>query len=163
MSSQPVINRGKHHKGGKVVSLSILWVAAGLLVVMAVSQTITHMFNGVQQQYDHNVVNVVSQDDAGQPAAAKIGFNDGPVDAVAEDYVDVWAKLDAIAASAPSPAARNAVIELFLEGLSFKAETHGGIIVSKADGLAVSPSTLQCYMNAYVPDRPYIKANCPSH
>lgn len=49
----------------------------------------------------------------------------------------------------------------FVTGLGFRLDPKTGI-VHMADGKThVRVSTLECFFNGYVPERPYIKPNCP--
>lgn len=165
------VARRKDHKGGKAMSLGIIGAAIALVLVLAVWQMVSTMFHGVKNEYDRDVVAVtsVTEGDKLQPVSAKIMASDNVamvsqekvIDASA--YADVWMKLERLVPATASDKERLASIETFLAGLDYKMVERGGAIVSITDGASISPSTLTCYLNGYIPDKPYLKTNCPSY
>ena len=164
-TSTTVVARRKDHKGGRVLSKSLLWMGLGLFVLLAAVQVITFFTSKSVEQFDKDVVNVTNSDGNRQPVSPKIVVTEEELLAfpVTEaDYAVVWRKLDALAAGESTPQAKQAAITAFLDGAGFKARGLGGAIYAKATGKPVKPATVECYLNGYVPSKPYLKANCPA-
>lgn len=162
--------RGKANKGGKVVSLSIIWVGLAIALVAGVL-TVVSTYTGSNEKFDRDIVAVtgVTQGDKLQPVSTKIVASDNANMITAasvstdEDYADVWSKLERLAPPTATDAEREAVIVGFLSGLNYQMTKRGGEIVSITNGDQISPTTLTCYLNGYIPDKPYLKTNCPSY
>lgn len=169
-STRNDIDRKKDHKGGKVASLGILWGAVGLVIILGVTQLVAVYINDKPQEYDRDVVAVteVTQGDKLQPMASKIVASDdmemisSEKAAVPSDYADVWLKLERLAPETATDEVRVLTIQTFLAGLNYRMSERTGTIISITTGDTISPSTLTCYLNGYIPDKPYIKTNCPS-
>jgi len=170
MSTETVYTRGKAHKGGKVVSLSIIWISLGLALV-AGGLTIFNTYYGSDEKFDRDIVAVtgVTQGDKLQPVSAKIVASDNAsmikssTPSKDSDYADVWLKLERLAPTAADDKEREAVIVTFLAGLNYKMTKRGGEIVSITNGDQISPATITCYLNGYIAEKPYLKTNCPAY
>lgn len=127
---------------------------------------------------DDGIVTVVDNDSAKslQPLAPKVeaapaalGTPESVVATVS--YVEVWKRLEALAgayaardeAGNVTPEAKAQFVAEFLNGLNYKPEKWNGPIVSQLDGKPISPDAVLCYLNGYVHDKPYLKANCPTY
>ena len=173
MSSTAVntVARRKDHKGGKIASLSILWVAVGVVLIFGIAQFASYRSAEAHQPaYDSEVVAVtdVTSGDRLQPVSAKIvstgdmALLTSSKARVAKDYVGVWKKLELLAPPSATDAERIEVVQTFLGGLNYTMSERGGVIVSITTGDPISPDTLTCYLNGYIPDKPHLKTSCPS-
>lgn len=170
MSTTPesCVARRKDHRGGKILSLGILWVAIAIFAVLVVVGLLASLSGGSAQQYDRDVVAVTSNKKVLQPVSPKIVASDNSsfiteTLVYSKDYTSVWAKLEKLAPSGAPVEERKKAIAAFLDGLDYSMTEYGGPIVSKSSGNPISPSTLSCYLNGYIPDKPYLKANCPAY
>lgn len=169
INTEKTIARRKNHKGGKFMSLGILWGGVALVVILTISQTV-NVLTRKSAQFDRDVVSVTSTGPYSrlQPVSAKIVASDSESMISTEaaispgEYADVWSKLYRLAPATATEGERLKVIASFLDGLNYKMVKVGGEIVSKSNGDPINPSTLTCYLNGYIPDKPYIKTNCPS-
>lgn len=162
------VARRKDHKGGKLLSLSILWTGGGIVAILVATGLIAAFSGGAAKHYRRDDVAVTSTEKALQPVSPKIVASDSESMITeslvySDDYADVWAKLDKLAPAGATAAQRQQAAVTFLDGLDYRMTKVGGEIVSKSSGNPVSPSTLACYLNGYVPDKPYLKANCPAY
>ena len=169
-SVEGTVVRRKAHKGGKVMSLSILWGAVALVIVLVAYTMVSNTFHKVENQFDRDVVAVTSVQKGNklQPVSPKIVASaseslissEATIDVA--DYDDVWKKLERLAPETATEEERLHTIALFLSGLDYKMSAKGSEIVSITTGDPINPSTLTCYLNGYIPDKPYLKPNCPS-
>lgn len=168
-TAQVTHNRRKSHKAGKVVSLSILWPAIALFVATAAIPLVLALAKNSEPQQERDVSAVTSstQDNQLQPVSPKIVASDTRTMTIIEDsidasdYADVWRSLGRLAPASATPEQRQQAMVDFLAGLDYESVAIGGVIVSKSNGTQISPSTVACYLNGYIPDKPYIKVNCP--
>jgi hypothetical protein len=103
-----------------------------------------------------------------QPMATKIQVTDASENSYLQTlqvsaYDEVWTRLYRLANSQTTIADKKAYIDDFLSSLNYRAVADHGDIVSKADGTPINPDTLMCYLNGFIPDKPYLKANCPAY
>lgn len=162
--------RRKDHKGGKVVSLTVIWSGVALVVILGIIQTVNVLTNKSAPSFDRDVVAVtpVQLGNKLQPVSAKIMASDSnsiisPEAGIkVSDYAAVWQKLERLSPATASDVERQRAIEAFLSGLDYKMKERGGEIVSMTTGDPINPSTVACYLNGYIPDKPYLKTNCPS-
>lgn len=55
----------------------------------------------------------------------------------------------------------DAFSDLFFGKLGFTKDKNTGFVYN-ANGVLIKPTTLICYLNGYVPEKDYIKPNCPT-
>ncbi len=173
----------RQHKSSKALALSI--IAAGVIAFVGfiVADSLRVMGHAQERNDsvpDPNIVAVTPQSkgDRLQPMSPKIVALDqtsimpSSPESTAIDYTDVWIKLDRLAASYGKPdnpdgtvsnEARMKFIVGFLDGLNYRMLEPFGPIVSKLNNEQISPETVVCYLNGYIPDKPYLKANCPTY
>lgn len=171
----------KLHKPSKFASLGIVWLAVAIFIVLIVAQGFNLFLNRGhnESKTDPNIVAVTpgGEADVLQPVSPKVvALDESPAmmspQNVAVDYTDVWFKLDMLAASygeadkkngSVSAENRLVFIRAFLDGLNYKMTAVGEPILSKVNGEQVRPETVSCYLNGFIPDKPYLKANCPTY
>lgn len=174
--------RNKNHKGGKVLSLSVIFGVAGLVLILVAAQLFAVINSRSSKALDIADPEVaatiavpapvtVTEDDANrlQPVAPKV---ESPTPLVfPRDYTVVWERLDAMAAiyavrnanGVVTPEAHTQFITDLLKGFNYKAESNQGRIVSLVNGEPISRDTLLCYLNGYVQGKPYLKPSCPTY
>lgn len=161
--TEATIRRGKTNKPGKVISLSMIWVCAIVLIVILVIQVISMVTLKSASNANREVATY--QAAPLQPSAAKIVSADTESIVTSEtpsNYTDVWNKLDRMAPRNATEKERLEIIAMFLAGLNYQMTEYHGIIVTVDSQTPVSPDTIECYINGYIPDKPYLKANCPA-
>ena len=167
-TTETQVFRRKQHKGGKILSLSILWTGGGIVAFLVVVGIIAAVSGGHAKQYNRDDVAVTSTEKTLQPVSPKIVASDSEslitaTEVDSTDYADIWRKLERLAPANAKQSERLKAITSFLDGLDFRYTAPGGEIVSKSTGNPVAPSTLSCYLNGYIPEKPYLKANCPAY
>jgi hypothetical protein len=160
--------RKKDHKGGKILSLTIIWAGIALVVILAVIQIIAMLTSTAQRRHNRDLTAATSMTKSLQPMSTKIVASDSETaismgDATPEDYSEVWDALDHLAPDNATQADRDKIIMDFLAGLDYTARSIRGVIISKSSGNVVSVATIMCYLNGYIPDKPYLKPNCPAY
>lgn len=170
-TAETTIVRRKDHKGGKVISLGILWSGIAFVSVLAIAQIISSSTaNSATPPIERGAVMVsMSERSASQPSSPKIVaeaetlplFLGSSSPAPVKEYASVWIKLERLTVSEASEERKVEIIVDFLDGLNYEMTTRGGVIVSKTTGDQISPSTLMCHLNGYIPEKPHLKANCP--
>lgn len=168
-------NRRKKHKTGKKLSLSLIWGGIVAFFLLATIQLLTSRTNSVKHddQFDDSVVAVV--DGSGVlPASPKISAAPSIEQKLPitdnSTYENVWVRLEELAARIAlrdengriTESIKIAFVKEYLNGLDYDFKSWGGIIISKVNGEPVNPDTILCYINGYIPERPYIKPNCPA-
>lgn len=179
LSPKPV-HRRKKHKGGKALSLTLILSGVGVVIVLVAAQLFVVVANRgkVEASPDNGVVTVINNDESKslQPVSPKVEASPvslGQPQSAPETlaYAEVWKRLDGLA-SAYGPRDENGTVTQdaksqfiadFLNGLNYKALKWNGPIVSLLNGDPISPEAMLCYLNGYVPDKPYLKANCPTY
>lgn len=159
----------KNRKGGKIFSLSLIWAGAAFVVILVIIQLVTMFTTDAPDRHERDPTAATSMTERLQPMSTKIVASDSETvvsinkqDEV-EDYANAWKMLYRLAPDNATPEARNLIIMTFLAGLDYTTDVIGGVIVSKSTGDIVRPSTVECYLNGYIPDKPYIKTNCPAY
>lgn len=176
--------RKKNHRGGKVLSLSILFAVFGLVGLLVIVTLTGEVQAPTTKKLDTPVVEQVaptvplpppSADEATnelQPLAPKVEpIAPDPEKQADTDWVRIW---DLMASLGNSFGERNAEgvvtpdnavkwIMDFLNGLNYTSTGYGHPITSRTTGEPISPTTIECYLMGYVPDKPYLKPNCPTY
>lgn len=166
MSSEQInkpIKRGKSNKKGKVISLSMIWICALVLIVLALLQVIAILTHKSASTANREVATY--QPALLQPSSAKIVSADTEsiiTSETSKNYTDVWNKLDRMAPKHLSQDDKIKVITMFLTGLNYQMTEYHGTITTIDSDTPVNPDTLECYINGYIPDKPYLKTNCPA-
>ena len=160
--------RRKENKTGKIISLSVLGVALGVVVLLALFQLVSGITSEIGKQYNEVEMSITtSESDSDlRPMSPKIASESSPMGLsstlVAADYAEVWRRLNALVPPSSSQAQREQAIHEFLDGLDYRAVGFEKEIVSKRTGEKINPATIMCYLNGYVPSKPHLKANCPA-
>lgn len=165
--STNTVQRRKSHKSGRAVSLTVLWTCMSLLGLMVATQIFSGLIRHSSKPLSTYTVDV---DDIAEgkslPSSPKINTSSGSEfykeDVHVGRYASVWDRLARLSSENTDKARMTAALT-FLDGHNYTASRYRGVIVSKATGKPVRPSTLMCYLNGYIPDRPYLKVNCPAY
>lgn len=166
----------RNHKPSKYTYLGVIFLAILITASFVVRDTVK-VFNSVETEIpvDTSIITVAppTQGDALQPNAAKIGGLDNETFLVQDgtEYLAVWERLDRLGAAygqkdktgVVTEKARLHFIISFLDDLNYRVTEPGQPILSKVNGDKVNPETIDCYLNGYVPGKPYLKANCPTY
>ena len=155
--------RGKQHKQGKVLSIGLIVVCLAVVIGAGIVTLLEP--KAKKQRIDANVIQVVDSVDKLQPISPKIVAMErmqGMPKSVylAPDYKDIWVRLLAMGDDTKD-GTRTAILT-FLNGLGFTATEVGGIIFLEDGKTPADPATIECYLNGYIPEKPYIKVNCAS-
>lgn len=159
------------------MALSIIGVGLAIAAFFIISDGVGLLRGENPGVLDKSIVGVTpsTKGDLGQPVSPKIGGSeedpDVPLMGGSQDYIVVWEKLDHIATIYGKKAGDADVtkedklvfITAFLESLNYKMSAWGEPIVSKVNDAPISPGTVTCYLNGYIPGKPYLKPSCPSH
>lgn len=167
-STQETPLRRKEHKTGKIFSLTVIWSGVAVVVLLVAVQLSTMFTSTEIKRHNRDLTAATSMTKILQPMSTKIVAADSETvismgDEEAEDYTEVWKMLYRLAPDTATEPERIKIIMAFLAGLDYTTNSVGGVIISKSTGNVVKASTVTCYLNGYIPDKPYIKTNCPAY
>ena len=177
MPSSSSVHPVKQNKAGKAVSWSLIGLLLAAALIGGVFQLVTD--TGPTLATDSDVVSITQSGNKRirQPISPKIESSDQPVAAPQtqldqiDSYEKVWARIDALAEGfgdysgdgVVSPQEKDKFVKNMLTTLNFQARQERSEITSVFNGKVISPETIYCYLNGYVPNKPYLKPNCPSY
>jgi hypothetical protein len=159
----------KQNKAGKITSHVII---GGCLIILAffVLRQVYWAWTGRIEGIHKSEMVTETRIPSGvfQPVSPKLSSPDtGLISSMeskvtATAYAEVWKRLSSMDSTSTTEDARTEYARNFLAPMGLTFDEYGGVILSTYTGEPVSASTTICYLNGYIPEKPYLKVNCPS-